>query len=388
MSKVAKPHLLMRTRRMKPVFLAGRGLACALGLDLEAALLTLRRGGAAPNVRPGAMHVSSGWNWPYHAIADSDADSDADANAGAPGAWLVRARRIIEGVARASGALAGPRDGALFVGSSSLDIGICDDGGALLGDCHRLAEQAAAWLDWRGAVYTVSTACTSSLNALLSAHAQVRDGHAEHALVLGIELRNRVSVGGFGGMQLLSPCRALPLGAGRDGLVLGEAVAALHVSAAPARWRIAGGANVVDGRDAAGCVPAAVIAMCQQALAAAGLQAHEIDLIKPQAAGSPGNDAAEILALRAVFEPMPQLIALKGLIGHTLGASGAAEIALLTACLESGVWPGADYPIDAALQVCLAQDASHSPQPARHVLASILGFGGGHAAVVLQDNEA
>ncbi len=368
---------------MKPVFLAGRGLACALGLDLDAAVLALRRGGAASvDVRPGTMQVAPGWAWPYRAIADDGGEGAA------PGGWLARARRIVERVACASGALAGPRDGTLFVASSSLDIGMCDDGGALLGDCHSLTEHVAAWLGWRGTAYTVSTACTSSLNALLSAHHLVGMGHAEHALVLGIELRNRLSVGGFGGMQLLSPTRALPLGAGRDGLVLGEAVAALYVSCAPARWRIAGGANVVDGRDAAGCVPDAVVAMCRQALAAAGLRAHEIDLLKPQAAGSPSNDAAEILALREVFEPMPRLVALKGEIGHTLGASGAAEIALLTACLESGAWPSVDYPIDPALQTPSALQAPHAPQAVRHVLASILGFGGGHAAVVLEDCAA
>lgn len=366
---------------MRPVFLAGRGLACSLGADLESALLTLRRGGAALTDPPGTMQAAPGWAWPYHAIADTIADPTGP---GAPGAWLARARRIVECVAHASGALAGARDGALFIASSSLDIGNCDDGGALLGDCHSLAEQVAAWLDWRGAVCTVSTACTSSLNALLSAHSLIGSGHAESALVLGIELRNRVSVGGFGAMQLLSPTRALPLGTGRDGLVLGEAVAALHVSAASARWRILGGANVVDGRDPAGCAPDAVVAMCRQALAAARLEPHEIDLLKPQAAGSPANDAAEVLALSRVFAPLPPLVALKGAIGHTLGASGAAEIALLTSCLESGAWPSVAYPIDPALKASLAP---HAPNAVRHVLASILGFGGGHAAVVLEDGS-
>lgn len=368
---------------MRPVFLAGRGLACSLGADLESAMLTLQRGGAASSRPARAMQVAPDSAWPYHAIADAIADVAADTTA--PGVWLARARRIVERVALASGALAGARDGALFVASSSLDIGICDDGGALLGDCHSFAEQVAAWLRWRGAVYTVSTACTSSLNALLSASSLIRNGHTENALVLGVELRNRVSVGGFGAMQLLSATRALPLGAGRDGLVLGEAVAALHVSDAPARWRILGGANVVDGRDPAGCVPDAVVAMCRQALAAAQLEPSAIDLLKPQAAGSPANDAAEILALRRVFEPLPPLLALKGAIGHTLGASGAAEIALLTACLESGAWPSVDYPIDLALQARLAP---HAPKAVRHVLASILGFGGGHAAVVLEDCAA
>jgi 3-oxoacyl-[acyl-carrier-protein] synthase-1 len=48
------------------------------------------------------------------------------------------------------------------------------------------------------------------------------------------------------------------------------------------------------------------------------------------------------------------------------------------------VWPRVDWPLDASLNAPLA---AHAPAQARHVLASILGFGGGHAAVVLEDLE-
>ncbi len=354
---------------MNEAYLAGSGLACALGPDLGSALVALGRGGVAP----GRIEVAPGFAWPYHAIAEQDPD------------WLARARRITRRVAAHSGALAGPRSGPLFVASSSVDLGAFEDGDGF--DCRMLgfAERVAGWLDWRGPVFTVATACTSGLNALLSARTLVRSGDADRVLVLGVELRNRVTVGGFGGMQLLSATRALPFGAGRDGLVLGEAVAALHLSRQPGRWRIAGGANVVDGQDPAGTVPGAVVAMCRQALASSGLAPQDIALIKPQAAGSPANDAREAQALRQVFDPLPALVSLKAAIGHTLGAAGVAEVALLTACLESGVWPRFDFAPDLGLNAPLAVRA---PPRVRHLLASVLGFGGGHAAVVLEDRRA
>jgi 3-oxoacyl-[acyl-carrier-protein] synthase-1 len=148
---------------------------------------------------------------------------------------------------------------------------------------------------------------------------------------------------------------------------------------------MAGGANVVNGQDPAGVVPGAVVAMCRQALASSALEPHDIALIKPQAAGSTVNDATEARALRQVFDPLPALLSLKTAIGHTLGAAGAAEVALLTACLETGIWPTFDYAQDASLNAPLADRA---PQHVRYVLASILGFGGGHAAIVLEDREA
>lgn len=354
---------------MNEVYLAGRGLASALGPDLGTGLIALSQGGVAPS----RFELGGGLAWPLYAIADHDAD------------WTARARRITRSVAAQSGALAGQRTGPLFVASSSLDIGARENSGDFDGDYQTFAETVAAWLDWCGPVFTVSTACTSGLNALLSARTLIRNGHADHALVLGLELRNRVTVGGFGGMQLLAPTRALPFGEAREGLVLGEAVAALHLSSQTSRWRIAGGANVVNGQDPVGAVPGAVVAMCRQALASSGLEPHDIALIKPQAAGSPVNDATEARALRQVFDPLPALASLKAAIGHTLGAAGAAEVALLTACLETGIWPTFDYAQDASLNAPLADRA---PQHVRYVLASILGFGGGHAAIVLEDREA
>lgn len=350
---------------MNEAYIAGRALASALGPDLASALQRVAAG-----VAPRTVTLADGSAWPWYAIADDEVD------------WASRSRRLVEQAAREAGADPG---GALFVASSSLDIGLIERTQRLPHDHHEFAETVAGWLDWQGPVYTVSTACTSGLNALLSARTLVRHGVVPNALVLGLELRNTLTLGGFAGMQLLSPTGALPYGVGRNGLVLGEAVAALQVSAEPSRWRIAGGANVVDGRDAAGSIESAVIEMCHQALADSGLSAADIGLVKPQAAGGAASDATEARALHQVFDPLPPLVSFKAAIGHTLGASGVAELALLTACLQSNSWPRADHAQDPALQAPLA---SRPPSRARHVLASILGFGGGHTAVVLEDTQA
>ena len=351
---------------MNEAYLAGRALASALGPDLGCAMKALAAG-----VAPRSITLGDGSSWPCYAIDDDEAD------------WSARSQRLIQSAASEAGAT--DRSGALFVASSSLDIGLLETTHDFERDHQAFAQTVASWLGWQGPVYTVSTACTSGLNALLSARTLVRHGIVPSALVLGLELRNTLTLGGFAGMQLLSPTGALPYGMGRNGLVLGEAVAALHVSSQPARWRIAGGANVVDGRDPAGSIESAVIDMCHQALADSSLTARDIGLVKPQAAGGAASDATEARALRQVFDPLPPLVSFKAAIGHTLGASGVAELALLTACLESKAWPRADHAQDPELQAPLA---NAPPSHARHVLASILGFGGGHTAVVLEDMQA
>ncbi|MDQ7988230.1 MAG: beta-ketoacyl synthase N-terminal-like domain-containing protein [Candidatus Dactylopiibacterium sp.] len=356
---------------MRGVFLQRSGLVCALGADLPAALACLEAGGVTP-ARLGTPPQA----WPCFTIAD--------ASAAAPD-WYARARRLIRAAVAQCGEV--DRRAPLFLASCSLDVGAFEDattGPGATHDCLVLADAVRAWLDWQGPVHWVSTACTSSHNALLAAADGIRAGAFTHALVLGVELHNRFSSAGFGALQLLDVRRPRPLAADRAGLVLGEAVAALWLGDASARWRLAGGANVVSGADPAGASAAAVAAMCRLALAQAGLTPADIGLIKLQAAGSPANDATELAGLRAVFATLPALTTLKAEIGHTLGASGAAELALLCACLESGVWPRPRAAAEPALDAAFASRPPEAPAR-RYLLANILGFGGGHSTLVVED---
>ncbi|QNK66283.1 beta-ketoacyl synthase N-terminal-like domain-containing protein [Variovorax sp. PAMC26660] len=356
---------------MSDVYLAGVGLACVLGHDMPSTLDALRRGGVPPT----PVVVAEGVHWPVYTLPAQE------------GNWTQRLRNTLRSVVAQTGEW-GARTAPLFVASSSLDIGFMEhtvQDLRLGGDLQDFAGVVAAALDWQGPVFTVSTACTSALNAVLAASDLIRGGEADEALVIGVEADNRFTVAGFGAMQLLAPDSAQPFGAGRKGLVLGEAVAALRLRAKPARWQLAGGANVVDGRNPSGTEASAVHAMCRGALAQSGLRPEDIDLIKVQAAGSPINDAIEVEALKQVFDPLPPLVSLKAAIGHTLGAAGAAELALLVGCIEGGVWPVTGYALDETLGIELSEQP---PQALRNILLNVVGFGGGHASLVLRDCHA
>lgn len=365
---------------MRPVYLHGRSLASALGANLPLALAAIPPG----EKQPQRVSLPDGSDWPYFGIDHPDANC--------PGAnWRTRARQLISAAVAEAGAgiseagLESFRDVPLFVASSSIDIGAIESGQGQLNVCGKFTEDITAWLKWSGPVYLVSSACISSLQAILAAQKLVGAGYANDAVILGVELFNRFSISGFAAMQLLTPREPKPMGAGRDGIALGEAVSVLHLSSRPARWRLCGGSNIVDGRDPTGAIPQTVTQMCNQALASCGLAASDIGLIKLQAAGSPANDANELAGLAAAFDPLPPLVTLKAAIGHTLGASGAAEIALLTACLDANIWPNMNYPQDAGLSAGLAQSR---PESVRYILADILGFGGGHTAVIMEDTHA
>jgi 3-oxoacyl-[acyl-carrier-protein] synthase-1 len=351
---------------MTALYLQGRSLISALGADLPQAIAALATGGVTPRRIP----LPGGTEWPFFPISQTD------------NSWQARSRKLLC-AAMAQAGVSEHRDAPLFIASSSLHIGAIEAGEQTLhNDYYHFAEEIAGWLEWRGPITLISTACTSSLNALLAASAHIRAGAAEEAVILGVELANRYTLAGFAAMQLLSGTAPRPLGLGRDGLVLGEAVSVLHLTRQPSRWRLCGGSCLVDGRDPTGALPETVEQVCRQALAESGLRPEQIDLIKVQAAGSPFNDQNEVAGLSGLFGELPPLVTLKGTIGHTLGASGAAELALMLECLERGVWPLAGYPLDPAAGAELARER---PARVHHLLALILGFGGGYAAVALED---
>lgn len=354
------------------VHVIGRGLACTLGVGVDACIASLRQGLPSPH----RVRRTPELGWPYYPITENSRAFQDEVP------WKTRARNILLHVIEECGVDA-CRDDPLFIASSSLDVGELEQGGSFPPDGLAFVEELAAWLEWRGPIFWVSSACTSALNAVLSAKRMIEAGQCEQALVLGVELQNQYSAAGFSGMQLLASDVPKPLGLDRDGLVLGEAVAALLLGRRPARWRLLGGTNKVNGENPVGADQHVLAEAVGQTLELSRLTPEQIDLVKLQAAGSPQNDAEEIYGLRKIFDPLPPLVTFKSFLGHTLGASGAAELVLLQACLETGVWPAqANYEMDPLLAAQCCEAPSIAP---RRILFNILGFGGGHCCLVFED---
>jgi 3-oxoacyl-[acyl-carrier-protein] synthase I len=368
---------------MRPVHIAGVALASARGADLAEAVAQLRasRTGHTTRIIPtldGPQPI------PYFAMP----------RPGAEDALGTLARVCRTALAEAGLAPDSTRNMPLFIGSSSLHIAEAESGehtGVLRGDLNDFARRLKSTLGISGADYTINTACTSSAHALLLAQALLTGDRCDSALVIGVEFANLVTAAGFYAMQLLGTA-ARPFDRARDGLVLGEAVAAVVLTARPGvatarpAVRLLGGANCIDTASpaAADASGAAMAALMRCALASCGVAANDITLIKAQAAGSPANDAAEARALQQVFAAVPAVTSLKAYIGHVLGASGCAELALLIACWRAGFTPatsGYTTP-DPMLALKPLQQALLSGVP-RHALLNYVGFGGGQAALVV-----
>lgn len=306
----------------------------------------------------------------------------------AGGDWMQRAETIARAVAAALQRKAGLpesewRQLPCLVGSSSHFIGAREaQPEAMLGPPVEFAAQLARWFGASGPVMAVNTACTSGLTALGLARDMVESGACQHVLVLGVELANRLTSAGFAALGLLSATRARPCDLARDGLVLGEAFGALIVSAS-GPWRMAAAEIMVDPTGFA--APAANETVIAQAMSAALSVAgwKTIDLLKLQAGGSPTGDLAEARAVRSTFAAPPRLVSFKGAIGHTLGASGPAELALLLDALARGTVPPTAGFAQVDPELGLEPKAADAT-PIRRVLFNLSGFGGHVASLALE----
>jgi 3-oxoacyl-(acyl-carrier-protein) synthase len=207
------------------------------------------------------------------------------------------------------------------------------------------SELITAHLRLCGTVMTLSTGCSSSANALLTATEMLQRGRARRVLVVGVEGLSAVTLSGFDSLMLLDPNGCRPFDKNRMGLQIGEGIAALMLEADPektAHATILGGANLCDIHHLTSAGPDGAVMrdVMVQALASAGISRDQIAAVKAHGTGSIDSDRAEANALCAVFgASLPPVIGLKRYVGHTLGACGGVELAAMIGCLQSNFLP-------------------------------------------------
>lgn len=104
------------------------------------------------------------------------------------------------------------------------------------------------------------------------------------------------------------------------------------------------------------------------------------DLICPHATGTPNHAISEMNALRAAYggSAVPPLLLLKPLTGHTLGASGLLDVALISEAMRQGSLPG-----NLTSLTCPTGLSLDVPKSPARVLKIASGMGGHNAAVML-----
>lgn len=240
----------------------------------------------------------------------------------------------------------------------------------------------------------INSACASSTIAVAKGASLIQAGMVDSVLVCCMDAVTEFVFSGFSILGATSDEPARPFDKNRKGLTLGEGAAAiLLMSEKEAKtqgksplcritgWGIANDAGHLTAPDKNGYgLKLAIKRACEKA----GIAAEDISAVNTHGTGTVYNDAMEIKALHAMFNP-DKVIAnsIKGAIGHCLGAAGGIEIALCTKLLQEKIMPGTVGFLEPDTGAERIISPGARPLKGDCILTTNSGFGGTNAAVIL-----
>ena len=240
-----------------------------------------------------------------------------------------------------------------------------------------------------GPAVAVSSACSSSAKVFASATRMMAAGLIDAAVVGGVDSLCLTTLYGFNSLGLVSSQACRPYDVARDGISIGEAAGFALLERAPDHLDsdavlLMGLGESSDAHHMSSPHPeglGARMAMLS-ALGTARLGAADIDYINLHGTATQNNDAAETLAVAAVFGSATPCSSTKGATGHTLGAAGGIEAVICALALQHGLLPGGvnTRQLDPALPLNYLME--NREQPVRRALSNSFGFGGTNCSLI------
>ncbi len=259
-----------------------------------------------------------------------------------------------------------------------------------------ITDRVAQRFGLSGIKSTITTACSSSANALGYAHDAIVAGWADVILTGGSDALARLTYGGFNALRSVDPGPCRPFDRERKGLSIGEAAGILvFEEAGRARARgapilaeflgygVTSDAFHMTAPDPSGAAGSRTI---RAALACAGVDAEQVDYVNAHGTATPQNDSAETAAIKAALGERARQIpvsSIKSMIGHCLCASGAIEAVATVLTLRDQLVPPTIHYVNADP----ACDLDYVPNASREAdvevaISNSFAFGGNSSVVV------
>ncbi|MGH8380499.1 beta-ketoacyl-[acyl-carrier-protein] synthase family protein [Pseudomonas sp.] len=258
----------------------------------------------------------------------------------------------------------------------------------------------AGWLQLSGPAYVISTACTSSARALMSARRLLDLGLCDAVVCGGVDSLCKLTINGFSALEAVSAQRCNPFSANRNGINIGEAAVLFlmtrEANIEGASIALLGAGASSDAHHISAPEPAGKGALqaMRKALDNARLQPGQIDYLNLHGTATRHNDAMESLAVHQLFGSQLACSSSKPMTGHTLGAAGALEAAFCWLSLAADnpqgrlpphVWDGAADPELPTLN--LIDDRQRLPASGpRRLMSNSFAFGGNNVSLILGDS--
>lgn len=257
-------------------------------------------------------------------------------------------------------------------------------------EMFNLAEFIADDLGIEGPAFTISTACSSSAKAFVTAKELILSGVIDAAIVGGVDALCGMTVNGFSALDSTSSGLCQPSSINRDGINLGEAAALCVLRKDKGHIKLLGCGESSDAHHMSAPHPegeGAITAM-RQAVDSAGILPIDVDYINLHGTATPKNDAMEAIAVNSLFGSNTPCSSVKGMIGHTLGAAGATEIGLCWLMMQDNnqvfIPHCFDNNKDASLaEIALTQIGQQSEKPIKYCLSNSFAFGGNNVSIVI-----
>jgi 3-oxoacyl-[acyl-carrier-protein] synthase II len=196
-----------------------------------------------------------------------------------------------------------------------------------------------------GTAFSHSITCATASHAILNAIAWLESGMASQFIAGGSEAPlTDFTIGQMQAMRIYSrengaiPCKALQLDKSQNTMVLGEAAACFLLSKEKGSHiaKITGYGASIEKLSSATSVSSDGKCLQESMKQAMGHREPDtVDAVITHAPGTIKGDRAEVAAIQAVFgERYPHLCNNKWLLGHSLGASSALNLAMAIEMLQ------------------------------------------------------
>lgn len=192
-----------------------------------------------------------------------------------------------------------------------------------------LAKNVSDFFGFKTQPIVVSNACVSGILAVSVAKRMIQSELYDNVFVVAGDEVSEFVLSGFNAFQAMSDLPCKPYSKNRTGVSLGEATAAVLVSAEAgnAKIKIIGDSSINDANHISGPsrTGEGLFRSIQNAMKEAKINSDQIDYISAHGTATPFNDEMEAIALNRLGLQDVPVNSLKGFYGHTLGASGLLE---------------------------------------------------------------
>ncbi|PKQ45482.1 beta-ketoacyl-[acyl-carrier-protein] synthase family protein [Confluentibacter flavum] len=261
---------------------------------------------------------------------------------------------------------------------------------------HHASDSTKKMADYLGITdftTTISTACSSSTNAIMLGARLIKSGKLDRVIVGGTDVLSKFTINGFKTLMILSDEICKPFDEHRKGLNLGEGAAYLvleaeHIAKKEKHSILAfvsgyGNANDAFHQTASSENGQGAYLAMQKALDVAQLIPEQIDYINAHGTATANNDLSESIAIKRIFgEKVPNFSSTKAFTGHTLAASGAIEaVYSVLALQEQTVFPNLNFK-SKIKETELIPTTEIKKTKIKHVLSNSFGFGGNCSTII------